>query len=181
MVPLVKNPAQLMERIKQLHCIQTDSPDIAMLKACDVVPSVSQTEVWLTCPDNGRVPVAQAKLSMHEISIRDYPAMRRNGMRGGEASRLARRWGHELPPDHPAYRQVHALATALGTSPRKGFVVIEVDAATIVSSSANGASVSSLAPKAPRGAEDAIVDAIGKLVPLLGPSSLMQVREMIAE
>jgi hypothetical protein len=174
MAHMVKNPDQFAQRIRQLHELQTMNPDITKLTECDVIQSVSQTELWVCCStEEGGLAVAQAKLAAHELEIEQYPAERKT-MRGGEAGKLARRWGRELPSDHPAYREVHALAVGLGTAPRRGFLVVELtpSLATSIKSASNGA--------VPGTADDAIIGAIARLVSVLSPAALHKVREILA-
>lgn len=176
MPALVKTLSRLKARVQNLHHLQTAAPNVRDLEDCAVVASVPQTEVWIAV-ESGRGShgwsVSQAKISCYETEVRDYPA-ERGSMRGGDASRLARRWGRELPPGHPAYAEVHALAAVLGTSPRKSFVVIALDD----SAPHEGALHPTEFTSSPE--EDAIVEAIAHLVPLLGISGMTRVRDMVS-
>jgi len=169
---LVKTADQLRARVINLCRLQVEG-DPERLRELDVLAAVPQTEVWAAVATDycaGGWAVAQGKIAAYDIDLPDYPA-NRVGMRGGDAARLIRRWGRELPEDHPAYAAVHALAAKLGTAPRRTFTVVEVDAPSVVRTGTTQA--------APGHAELAALAAIEHLVPLLSGGSRERLMRML--
>lgn len=182
MPPLVKNPVALIGRLCALHQLQTQSPDLARLAACDIIQSIPQTEVWFATPLlDGKWAVAQAKLTAYDLPRpEDYPNERLS-MRGGDASRLGRRWGQELRDDHQAYAEVHALAACLGTAPRKEFIVIALkEQPNNVLRTRQPEPAPDEAEHVYDPAEGAIIKAIGALLPLLSSDGASHVRSLLS-
>jgi hypothetical protein len=167
MPSFIEAKADLINRVCDHHHRQTVDPDIPYLTACGVVPSVSQTEVWVGCQrKDGSWAVAQAKFVAHDVAVGDYQTERR-GMHAGDAVRRVRRWASRVPDDHPVYREVGALAASLGTSARKNYEVLVIDEAEPVDNASEDTS------------ERAIVAAISQLVPLLSDDGRQRVRDLI--
>lgn len=182
MTACVQTPTELAARTIELHSVLSQPRNLPMLRDYDMVAAVPQTEVWTTVPlPDGRWAVSQGKITVYDIPLADYPTLRK-GLNSVEVSRRIRQWGRELPPGHPAYAEVSALAARLGSSPRKTFTVFEV--------------VLPHAEKQPEGGEikvtetnlseiitnveESILAAVGALVPLLGPAARAKVAGMIA-
>ncbi len=124
MVALVTAPQRFADRVRDFHKSCVSNPNLSQLSACDILQAIPQTEVWVAAqaPGNGWA-VGPAKFCGHELALGQYPS-ERLGMRAGEASRLARRWGEQLPPGHPAFAEVEYVAQRLGVSTRSRYVVV---------------------------------------------------------
>jgi hypothetical protein len=123
MVELVGNVQTLATRVVWVHTEQSRIKDALWQGVVDLVNTIPQTAVWVAVLDkDGDWRVAQAKMAAYEVSFYHYPE-ERSRMHGGDAARLVRRWGQELPPDHPAYETVREFAWKNDMEPRANFVV----------------------------------------------------------
>lgn len=182
MTACVQTAAELAARTVELHSVLSQPRNLPMLRDYDMVASVPQTEVWTTVPlPDGRWAVSQGKITVYDIPLADYPALRK-GLNSVEVSRRIRQWGRELPPGHPAYAEVSALAARLGSSPRKAFTVFEVvlphtekqpEGGMVRASEINvGGIITDV--------EANVLAAVGALVPLLGPAARAKMAGMVA-
>lgn len=182
MTACVQTAAELAARAIELHRVQTQSPNLPMLTSCDLVAAVPQTELWVAVPlPEGGWAVSQGKITVYDIPLPDYPALRQ-GLNAVEVSRRIRQWGAELPPGHPAYAEVSALAARLGTAPRRVFRVFQVILPPVGKQPEEGED-GALAPDvsgAITDAEENVLTAVGALVPLLGSAARAKVAEMVA-
>jgi hypothetical protein len=110
MVELVMNSEILANRVVWLHsdqllATQKNRDDILWQTIWRVMQdTIPQTAVWVAVSDpvdKEYWRVAQAKIAAYDVTFDQYP-QERSRMHGGDAARLVRRWGHELPPEHPA-------------------------------------------------------------------------------
>ncbi|MDE7549016.1 hypothetical protein PY793_13655 [Acetobacter fabarum] len=130
-IATIDSKEELIFRVRMIHSLLTEYPDMDFLKKHDIYQSISQTQLWIAVPswDGSSFCVAQAKLSTHRFPLGGYQDLRNNcDAIPADIGRIARELAKPvyLPKTHPAWNEINNVTQKLGTHPRADANAIEV-------------------------------------------------------
>ncbi|WP_281799148.1 hypothetical protein [Komagataeibacter rhaeticus] len=130
-VATVGSKLELISRIRMIHSLLSEDPDIDFLKRHDIYQSIVQTQLWIAVRswDGTGVCVAQAKLSTHRFPLGGYQDLRNNcDAIPADIGRVARELASPvyLAKNHLVWQEIDRVTALLGTHARADAEAIQI-------------------------------------------------------